>query len=46
MPETLARYAQVRGLPPRVARFQLRALRLAQKLGDDFAWQSATRPAD
>jgi predicted O-methyltransferase YrrM len=46
VPETLARYAQVRGLPPRVARFQLRALRLAQKLGDDFAWQSATRPAD
>jgi predicted O-methyltransferase YrrM len=29
-----------------VARFQLRALRLARKLGDDFAWQSATRPAD
>lgn len=46
MPETLARYAQVRGLPPRVARFQLRALRLARRLGDDFAWQSATRPAD
>ena len=46
MPETLARYAQVRGLPPRVARFQLRALRLARQLGDDFAWRSATRPAD
>lgn len=46
MPEALARYAQVRGLPPRVARFQLRALRLARRLGDDFAWQSATRPAD
>jgi predicted O-methyltransferase YrrM len=46
VPETLARYAQVRGLPPRVARFQLRALRLARRLGDDFAWRSATRPAD
>ena len=46
MPESLARYAQVRGLPPRVARFQLRALKLARKLGDEFAWQSATRPAD
>lgn len=46
VPETLARYAQVRGLPPRIARFQLRALRLARKLGDDFAWHSATRPAD
>lgn len=46
MPETLSRYAQVRVLPPRVARFQLRALRLARRLGDDFAWQSATRPAD
>jgi hypothetical protein len=46
VPEALARYAQVRGLPPRVARFQLRALRLARKLGDDFAWRSATRPAD
>jgi predicted O-methyltransferase YrrM len=29
-----------------VARFQLRALRRARRLGDDFAWQSATRPAD
>lgn len=46
MPETLSRYAQVRVLPPRVARFQLKALRLAKELGDDFAWQSATRPAD
>lgn len=46
MPEALARYAQVRGLPPRVARFQLRALRLARRLSDEFAWQSATRPAD
>ena len=46
MPETLARYAQVRGLPPRVARFQLAALRLARRLGDEFAWRSATRPAD
>ncbi len=46
MLEALARYAQVRGLPPRVARFQLRALRLARKLDDEFAWQSATRPAD
>lgn len=46
MPEALSRYAQVRVLPPRVARFQLRALRLARRLGDDFAWQSATRPAD
>jgi predicted O-methyltransferase YrrM len=46
VPETLARYAQVRGLPPRVARFQLKALKLARKLGDEFAWQSATRPAD
>lgn len=46
MPEALARYAQVRVLPPRVAGFQLRALRLARRLGDDFAWRSATRPAD
>ncbi len=46
VPETLARYAQVRVLPPRVASFQLRALKLARKLGDDFAWKSATRPAD
>lgn len=46
MPESLSRYAQVRVLPPRVAAFHLRALRLARRLGDDFAWQSATRPAD
>jgi predicted O-methyltransferase YrrM len=46
VPEALARYAQVRVLPPRVAAFQLRALKLARKLDDDFAWQSATRPKD
>jgi hypothetical protein len=46
VPESLSRYAQVRVLPPRVARFQLKALRMARRLGDDFAWQSATRPAD
>ena len=46
MPDVLARYAQVRVLPPRVARFQLRALHLARRLGDDFAWRSATRPPD
>jgi hypothetical protein len=46
VPESLSRYAQVRVLPPRVARFQLKALRMARRLGDDFAWRSATRPAD
>lgn len=46
MPEALARYAQVRSLPGRAALFHLRALRLARKLGDDFAWRSATRPKD
>lgn len=36
----------MRALPPRVAWFQWRALRLARGLGDEFAWHSATRPAD
>lgn len=44
--EVARRLAQVRALPPRVAWFHARALLLARRLGDDFAWRSATRPAD
>lgn len=44
--ELIQRLAQVRVLPARVARFQLRALLQARRLGDEFAWRSATRPAD
>ena len=38
--------AQVRVLPPRVAVFHTRALMAAWRVGDDFAWESATRPDD
>jgi predicted O-methyltransferase YrrM len=37
---------QLRHLPPRVARFQWRARRQAERLGDDFTLVSATRPRD
>lgn len=33
-------------LPPRVARFQVRAHRMARRTGDAFSLSSATRPAD
>lgn len=33
-------------LPPHVATFQWRARRLARQLGDEFALESSTRPAD
>lgn len=46
MIEVARRLAQARVLPPRVAWFHVRALLLARRLGDDFAWRSATRPAD
>jgi predicted O-methyltransferase YrrM len=36
----------LRALPPRVARFQWRAHRLARSEGDEFSLSSATRPAD
>jgi hypothetical protein len=36
----------LRGLPPRVAWFQWRARRVAQRTGDTFSLVSATRPAD
>ena len=35
-----------RALPPRAALFQARAMLRAARLGDDWALQSATRPAD
>ncbi len=37
---------RLRVLPPHVARFQWRARRRARELGDDFALESSTRPAD
>jgi predicted O-methyltransferase YrrM len=37
---------QLRHLPPRVARFQWRARRQAERLSDDFSLVSATRPRD
>jgi predicted O-methyltransferase YrrM len=37
---------RLRVLPPRVALFQLRARRLALRIGDQFSLQSATRPGD
>jgi predicted O-methyltransferase YrrM len=37
---------QLRHLPPRVARFQWRARRQAERLRDDFSLVSATRPRD
>lgn len=46
MLEVPRRLAQVRALPPRVAWFHARALLLARRVGDSFAWQSGTRPAD
>ena len=36
----------LRVLPPRVARFDWRAHRLASRIGDDFSLVSATRPRD
>jgi predicted O-methyltransferase YrrM len=44
--DLLRRLVQVRALPPRVAAFHARALTLAWRLDDEFAWESATRPAD
>ena len=42
-----ARFAAgVAGLPPRVARFQLQARRLAWRNGDMFSLTSVTRPHD
>ena len=37
---------QLRQLPPDVARFQWRARRQAERLGDEFSLASATRPRD
>jgi len=37
---------RLRVLPPRVARFQWRARRLASRTGDSFSLVSATRPGD
>jgi Methyltransferase domain len=37
--------AALRALPLKVAAFQWRARRLAVRSGDEFSWQSATRPA-
>jgi predicted O-methyltransferase YrrM len=42
----LKRTAQLTALPPRVARFQWRARRVARRTGDEFLLGSATRPAD
>lgn len=36
----------MRALPPRVAWFHARALLLAWRVGDEFGWDAATRPAD
>lgn len=41
----LAVLASLARLPPRVARFQWRARRLAAQIGDDFSLLSATRPS-
>lgn len=40
------RSAGLVGLPPKVAAFQVRAMLLATRLGDDFALSAATRPGD
>ena len=40
------RLLELRALPPRVGWFHARALLLAARAGDEFALQSATRPAD
>ena len=46
-PRQLARLMlATRALPPRAALFQARAMLRAARLGDDWALQSATRPAD
>ena len=46
-PRSLARLlASTRALPPRAALFQARAMLRAARLGDDWALQSSTRPAD
>ena len=46
-PRQLARLLlATRALPPRAALFQGRAMLRAARLGDDWALQSATRPAD
>jgi predicted O-methyltransferase YrrM len=46
-PRTLARLLlATRALPPRAALFQARAMLRAGRLGDDWALQSSTRPAD
>ncbi len=46
-PRQLARLLlATRALPPRAALFQARAMLRAQRLGDDWALQSSTRPAD
>jgi len=46
-PRSLARLLlATRALPPRPALFQVRAMLRAQRLGDDWALESSTRPAD
>jgi len=46
-PRQLARLLlATRALPPRAALFQARAMLRAARLGDDWALQSSTRPAD
>src|SRR5918997_6627513 len=46
-PRSLARLlASTRALPARAALFQARAMLRAARLGDDWALQSSTRPAD
>ena len=46
-PRQLARLMlATRALPPRAALFQARAMLRAARLGDDWALQSSTRPAD
>jgi predicted O-methyltransferase YrrM len=43
---TIRELLRLRVLPPHVARFQWRARRRARELGDEFALESSTRPAD
>src|SRR5215208_4854458 len=46
-PRSLVRLlVATRALPPRAALFQARAMLRAARLGDDWALQSSTRPAD
>src|SRR3954454_11463903 len=46
-PRQLARLLlATRALPPRAAHFQARAMLRAQRLGDDWALESSTRPRD